>query len=318
MLVLKNSLFLSRKALGLTQRGFAAVSTKHETQSAYESNKKTETNRLEKTLSKFWEKVSVKKNTDNNYSVQLDSKVIKTPLGYDLLVPENRKTLAYLLANEWQTLPSLHIRPYLVPLTSLVSRSIDLHHAQQSNDEEIRAKIGDLSTVKSLLLRYLDTDTLCVFSPTEDCDGELRKQQEEFYLPFIKEMGEFLGKYSENGKPVEITYLDSEKDGLIGNSQPSATREAAATFLNSLDMWDLVALEKATLTAKSFLIGVAIIRNANSEDSFNVSVDELSRLANLETVLQTARWGEVEDTHDVDKVDVKRNLASASLIAYKA
>lgn len=299
-------------------RGYAAISTKQEAQAAYESNSKTETNRLEKTLSKFWEKVSIKQTGENSYAVQLDSKVIKTPLGYDMLVPENRKTLAYLLANEWQTLPSLHIRPYLVPLTSLVSRCIDLDQARLSEDLEMRAKVGDLSTVKSLLLRYLDTDTLCVFSPLEDCDGELRKQQEQYYLPFIKEMGEFLGKYSKDGKPVEVTYLDSEKDGLVGNTQPAATREAASAFLNGLDMWDLVALEKATLTAKSFLIGVAIVRNSDPNDSFNVSVEELSRLANLETVLQTARWGEVEDTHDVDKVDVKRNLASASLIAHKA
>lgn len=284
---------------------------------AYESNAATETNRLEKTLSKFWEKVSVREQA-NGFSVELDNKTIKTPLGYDMVVPASRKTLAYLLANEWQTLPSLHIRPYLVPLTSLVSRSIDLHNAQQSQDEEMKAKVGDLSTVKSLLLRYLDTDTLCVLSPMEDCDGELRKQQNEQYLPFIEEMGQFLSKFSTDKKPVTITYLDSEKDGLIGNSQPEATREAALAFLNSLDMWEMVALEKATLTAKSFLIGVAVLRNADPNDTFDVSVEELSRLATLETVLQTARWGEVEDTHDVDKVDVKRNLASASLIVYEA
>lgn len=296
-------------------RAYAAVSGEGASSAAaYESNVKSQTNRLEKTLAKFWEKVAVREEGER-FAVELDQRVIKTPLGYDLKVPANRKTLAYLLANEWQTLPSLHVRPYLVPLTSLVSRCIDLAEAQKSADPEVRAKVGDLSTIKSLLLRYLDTDTLCIFSPLEDCDGELRKQQEEHYLPFLKEMGTFLSQYG-NG-PLEITWLDSEV-GLGGNTQPEATRAAACAYLDSLDMWQLVALEKAVLTAKSFLVGVAVVRNADPADPFNVSVEELARLATLETVLQTARWGEVEDTHDVDKVDVRRNLAAAALVAHRA
>ncbi|GMM29839.1 ATP synthase complex assembly protein [Martiniozyma asiatica (nom. inval.)] len=290
-----------------------AVAANEEPQSSYDSNKKTETNRLEKTLARFWEKVNVT-NVAGKYAIELDDKIIKTPLGYDMLLPQERKTLAFLLQNEWKNLPSLQIRPYLVPLTSLVSRVIDLDSARNSNDPEIIAKIGDLSQIKSLLLRYLDTDTFLVFAPYSDCDGELRKQQEEFYLPIKKNMEEFLSKFSD--EPVNLTYMDSE-DGFLGNKQPENTKAAALKYLNSLDMWQLVSLEKSTLSAKSFLTGVAILRTIDPNDSFVMSIDELSRLASLETVLQTARWGEVEDTHDVDKVDIRRNLASASLVAYK-
>lgn len=285
---------------------------------AYDSNKKTETNKLEKTLAKFWEKVTIGKCDDDSYVVQLDKKTVKTPLGFDLKIPPSKRSLAYLLGNEWKSLPSLQIRPYLVPLTSLTSRCIDLDEAQRTDDVEIKAKVGDLSTVKNLLLRYLDTDTMLVFSPKEDCDGELRKEQEKCYRPIIKSMEQFFSKFADDGKPVTLTYLDCDKDGLIGNSQTEHTKKAVLNYLDSLKTWDLVALEKATLVGKSFLAGVTVLRNADYNDDFNLTVEELARLVSLETVLQTARWGEVEDTHDVDKVDVKRNLASAALLAFNS
>lgn len=304
-------------------RSFAIHSTttnnNNNDQLAYDSNKKTETNKLEKTLAKFWEKVSVSKiDSTNDYVIKLDEKIIKTPLGFDLKIPHSKKTLAYLLENEWKSLPSLQIRPYLVPLTSLTSRCIDLNEAQLTNDIEIKTKVGDLSTVKSLLLRYLDTDTMLVFSPIEDCDGDLRKEQEKCYRPIIKDMEIFFTKFSNDNKPVNLKFLDCDKDGLIGNSQTEHTKKAVLNYLDSLNVWDLVALEKATLVGKSFLAGVTVLRNADYNDNFNLTIEELARLVNLETVLQTARWGEVEDTHDVDKVDLKRNLASAALIAHNS
>ncbi|ODV84383.1 hypothetical protein CANARDRAFT_29243 [[Candida] arabinofermentans NRRL YB-2248] len=285
-----------------------------------ETNKVTETNRLEKTLGKFWEKVDLKE-TSEGFHVQLDNKTIKTPLGFDLVIPTNRPTLAHLLKHEWQHLPNLKIRPYLVPLTSVVSRAIDLTRVKDLNDPEMATKIGDLEALKRQLLRYLDTDTLLVFSPAEDCDGKLRRAQEEMYRPLIAEMEKFFSSYSHPSKrndKLVLTYLDSDLHGLVGNMQPAETREAVSNWMDSLDVWDLVVLEKATLTAKSFLSGVAILRMNDLNDDFKMSLEDVSRAATLEIIYQTERWGEVEDTHDVDKVDVRRNLGTASLIAYKA
>lgn len=317
--VLRRSLLrsLASASLKKSTRSFAVHSNTTASDVAYDSNKKTETNKLEKTLAKFWEKVSVTQEADGSYLIQLDNKTIKTPLGFDMRIPANKKSLAYLLSNEWKSLPSLQIRPYLVPLTSITSRCIDLAEAQFTDDIEIKTKVGDLSTVKTLLLRYLDTDTMLVFSPMEDCDGELRKEQEKCYRPIIKSMEEFFTKFTDDNKPVNLTYLDCDKDGLIGNSQTQHTKDAVLKYLDSLSIWDLVALEKATLVSKSFLSGVTILRNADYNDDFNVTIEELARLVTLETVLQTARWGEVEDTHDVDKVDIKRNLSSAAIVAFK-
>ncbi|KAH3661996.1 hypothetical protein OGAPHI_006177 [Ogataea philodendri] len=279
------------------------------------AKKVSETNKLEHTLSKFWDKVGLAEK-DDGYHIQLDGKSIKTPLGFQMSVPKSKHSLAYLLANEWKHLPNLQIRPYLVPLTSLVSRCIDLEESHRSKDPELLAKVGDLDSIKEMLLRYLDTDTLLVFSPAADCEGKLRKAQEETYRPIIKSMEEYFQKHAQAGEPINLTYMDSDIHGLVGNKQPEATVKAVRSWLDSLDVWSIVCLERATLTAKSFLTGVAILRLNNKDDSFDVTVDELARAATLETIFQTEQWGEVEDTHDVDKVDVQRNLNSASLIVY--
>jgi ATP synthase mitochondrial F1 complex assembly factor 2 len=297
-------------------RHFASVQPGHVP--IQETNEKTETNRLEKTMAKFWEKVSVGTNSDGSYAIKLDGKNIKTPLGLEMKIPQSKKSLAYLLANEWKSLPSLQIRPYLVPLTSLTARCIDLHEAQSTDDVEIKTKLGDLATIKALLLRYLDTDTMLVFAPTEDCDGELRKEQEKCYRPLIKNMEEFFTKFADDGKPISLTYLDCDKDGLIGNLQTEHTKKAVTNYLDSLSTWDLAALEKVVLVSKSFMAGVTVLRNADYNDDFVLTVEELARLVTLETVMQTARWGEVEDTHDVDKVDIKRNIASAAIVAHNS
>ncbi len=43
-------------------------------------------------------------------------------------------------------------------------------------------------------------------------------------------------------------------------------------------------------------------------------VEEAARLASIEVDWQTRRWGEVEDTHDVEKVDLRRQLGSVVLL----
>jgi chaperone required for assembly of F1-ATPase len=43
-------------------------------------------------------------------------------------------------------------------------------------------------------------------------------------------------------------------------------------------------------------------------------VEEAARAASLEVDWQTGMWGEVEDTHDVDKEDVRRQFGSVVLL----
>lgn len=275
----------------------------------------TESSKLEKTMSKFWETVGLNEN-GNHLHVQLDDKTLRTPLGQQLVLPKSRQTLASLIVSEWKNLPDLNIKSYLIPLTSISSRAIDLSYASAEKDSEAEAKIGRMADIKVDLLRYLDTDTLLVFSPKSEYEGKLREAQEEIYRPIITSMEEFFTAFSQ-GEPVKLKELDADVDGLRGNKQDSNAREAALRWMDTLDVWQLVALEHATLVSKSLLCGVAIVRSNSKNNSDVTALEDVARAATLETIYQTERWGEVEDTHDVGKADIRRNLAAAALAAYE-
>ncbi|QPG74265.1 hypothetical protein FOA43_001590 [Brettanomyces nanus] len=318
------STVLTRRLASITPKGPAAVAAAQANATAARdsrikankltsANQKTVSNKLEKTLARFWEKVRCEESLDG-FKIQLDGKTIKTPLGYELTIPKEKQSLAFLITNEWKSLPNLQVKPYLLPLTSLASRAIDLE--KSVGDKEAISRIGSADMVKDLLLRYLDTDTLLVFSPIKDCDGELREEQQKMYYPLKKSMEQFFAQYSEDGKPITLKHLDTEESGIVSNKQTKSTANAVRKFLDSLDSWQLVALERTTLICKSFLCGVAIVRMNDMNDNFSYTLEDLVRAATLETLLQTKRWGEVEDTHDVEKVDIRRHLAAASLLCF--
>jgi ATP synthase F1 complex assembly factor 2 len=52
----------------------------------------------------------------------------------------------------------------------------------------------------------------------------------------------------------------------------------------------------------------------HSKDKKRFGIEEATRAANLETDFQTQMWGEVEDTHDVNKEDLRRQLGSVILL----
>jgi ATP synthase F1 complex assembly factor 2 len=83
------------------------------------------------------------------------------------------------------------------------------------------------------------------------------------------------------------------------------------------------ALERATYSSKSFLIGLALVLE-------KITVEEAALASTVEVSSQIQRWGEVEDcelvfclprhflclstAHDVDHQDVRRQLASAACL----
>lgn len=309
-------------------------------QATIENNIKSDTNRLSKTLTKFWEKVDTHYNAETEkYEVQLDGKTLKTPLGFPLALPKDKQVYAQLIEHEWSHLPDLKIKTNSLPLTSIAARSIDLEtvHGPGNKLADLVAKVGRLDDIKFNLLRYLDTDTCLIFTTQEEYEGKLRQKQNELYMPLIKEYEHFFTQWGLQHKllpnehyQVKLQYLDCETDGLKGNQQSITTQNIVLHWLNHISIYDLVALEKAILTSKSFLCGVSLLRSnvaaaerqaqlyqinkPTVEEYYFKSIDELVELANLETIFQTNQWGEVEDTHDVDKVDWIRNLSSAALL----
>lgn len=301
---------------------------------------KTQTNRLEKTHSRFWKSVNTRENSSTGcLEVFLDSKSLKTPLGHTLAIPAAKRLLAYLVEHEWDSLHDLMIKPNSLPLTSMVSRAVDLEtvHLADYVDANMVAKIGELQDIKYNMLKYLDTDTCLIFTIHEEYKGRLRERQEKLYRPLILEYESFFtafarqhGMLPDESTKVKLEFLDCETDGLRGNSQSITTQNVVLKWLDQLPIFDLVAMEKAILSSKSFLCGATILRSnvsdANLQKSlyqvnksdpseyFYKSVEEIVELGNLETIFQTSEWGEVEDTHDVDNADWMRNLSASALV----
>ncbi|KAJ7694221.1 hypothetical protein B0H17DRAFT_1058254 [Mycena rosella] len=239
----------------------------------------TETNRTEATKKRFWKEVKVGRRQDA-YTVMLDHRALKTPSGNTLLVPPQKSLVATLVAAEWENQETL-LKPHALPMTSLVSRAIDA-----MVDETTRAE------VRQALLPYLDTDTICFY---QDYPPQLVNLQAQHWDPLLA--------WARSTFNVELNTFDS----LLYNSQPDETKMKMDQILSTFDAWEMTAMERATYTTKSFIIALALVRK-------HLTVEQASLAAQVEVASQIQRWGEVEDTHDVDFHDVRRQLGSAACL----
>lgn len=245
------------------------------------------TSSAQELVDKFWTKISVDE-TPIHRAVTLEGKPLKTPGGNPILIPNTKPAfLPYLIAQEWQVMPSLQLKAFHVPLTSLASRAIDF------SAEERRV-------VAEKLLPYLDTDTLLVIAPQKDCEGRLRADQLAKFGPVVEDACKVWGV-------SKLNYLDTETQ-LFGNYQTQETKEKVMQWMESLDDWKFASLERATTAARSLIVGMNVALQRRS-------VAELAQLANLEVQHQTEIWGEVEDTHDVDHEDIRRLLGACYINA---
>jgi len=72
-------------------------------------------------------------------------------------------------------------------------------------------------------------------------------------------------------------------------------------------IFEMAAMERATYATKSFIIALSLVKGHRT-------VEQAALAAQVEVSSQIERWGEVEDTHDVDFHDVRRQLGSASCL----
>ncbi len=77
---------------------------------------------MSKTMAKFWENIDMTKNKDNDYVLTIDSKPVGTSMGNHLIIPANKPLLGILLMNEWRNSTDSKVKPYDLPITSLISR----------------------------------------------------------------------------------------------------------------------------------------------------------------------------------------------------
>ncbi len=90
-----------------------------------------------------------------------------------------------------------------------------------------------------------------------------------------------------------------------------------------MDHFELAGLERGVLASKSLLTAARLVAEW-SEGGAGVGmrvrrdqkfgVEEAAKAASIEVDWQIGRWGEVEDTHDVEKEDLRRQLGSVILL----
>ncbi|KAK4124877.1 ATP12-domain-containing protein [Parathielavia appendiculata] len=277
---------------------------------------------------RFWKDVHVRE-VNGALEIHLDTRPLRHPTTKSIIrLPASKPHLAHALALEWDNLVSAQqaTKQHLIPLTSLICRALDIASSDSSNTTE-----GSIRpTITTTLLRYLDTDSLlCLAPPPAPGDHDpardgpsLRTRQEQAYTSTVS----YLTTRVWPGVSI-APVLDGHS--LFPQPQQPGTREVVQGWITSLSPFELAGLERATLAGKSLLAAARLVVEWSEEGAHartisadeergrrkeRYGVEEAARAVSLEVDWQTGRWGEVEDTHDVEKEDLRRQLGSVVLL----
>lgn len=236
-------------------------------------------------------------------------------------LPLSKPNLVSALALEWDILTSAQqaTKQHLIPLTGLVCRALDILHDDASNGPEA-TKIR--AVITNTVLRYLDTDSLLCWAPFAG-PYDRRNDAGESLRDVQKKAAEETVSYLTTNVWPGIT-IEPVLDGhsIMPRQQSEGVREVIQGWVMGLDAWEIAGLERAVLAGKSFVAAARIVAEW-SEGSVGTgravpvgrfSVEHASKATSLEVDWQAEQWGEVEDTHDVNQEDLKRQLGSVVLL----
>lgn len=254
------------------------------------------------------------------WQVLLDSRPLRTPSKEILITPPTKPHLATAIALEWDLLVSAQqaLRHHLIPLTSLVSRALDLQ-AEDARSPDGQGEIRQ--NIVKTVMRYLDTDSLLCWAP-EPAPHEVRPGSESLRSLQRRTAEEVIGLLTTRVWPgVEIVPV-LEENTILPRPQPPMTREIIQGWVSELPAFELAGLERGVLAGKSLLGAARLIVEWSEEmkhlregkEGERWGIEDAARAADLETAWQTSMWGEVEDTHDVNKEDLRRQLGSVVLL----
>lgn len=201
-----------------------------------------------------------------------------------------------------------------------MSRALDIADEDATGSGDIRKNI-----VKTVM-RYLDTDSLLCWAPepAPDPPGYETHVSRTESLRSIQQRTatKIIGFLTERVWPgVEIVPV-LDPDSIMPRSQPQMTKDVIQGWITALPAFELAGLERGVLAGKGLLGAVRLLvewstefahlRDNAPEDAFGV--EEAAKAASLEVDWQTGMWGAVEDTHDVEREDVRRQLGSVVLL----
>ncbi|ODH37717.1 hypothetical protein ACO22_02573 [Paracoccidioides brasiliensis] len=280
---------------------------------------------------RFWKDVHVKEVADG-HQVLLDSFPVRTPEKKIITIPPSKPHLAHAIALEWDLLVSSHqaLKHHLIPLTALTARAQDVALQDAAGQDTIRNEI--LKTT----MRYLDTDTLLTWAPEKNIhdpdthgeevaesrqgvrEGEAQESLRDIQIKTAMPIINFLTEKVWPGIEIKPAL---EADSIIPTPQTQITKDVIRGWIYGLPAYELAGLERAVLASKSLLVAARFIvewseefRNLQPEGRREFGIEKAAEASTLEVTWQTGKWGEVEDTHDVDREDVRRQLGSVVLL----
>ncbi|KAL8887774.1 MAG: hypothetical protein Q9215_004714 [Flavoplaca cf. flavocitrina] len=290
---------------------------------------------------RFWKDVAVRTNSAGLFTIYLDSRPVRNPqTKVPLSIPSSKPHLATAIALEWDLLTSAQqaLRAHLIPLTSIASRAHDLAmqdaSAASSKPASASTAVHQSRTIRDdiimTLISYLDTDTLLCWAPPPPREADptmivvptLRDVQARVAEPIIS----YLTTHVWPGVQLNPSL---DEGSIFPTQQPQETKDIIRGWMAGLNAWELVGLERAVLAGKSLCVGARLlcewgesfadVRKAHGTGSspgvHRFGIEEAAQACSLEVMWQTGKWGEVEDTHDVDKEDIRSQLGSAVLVA---
>lgn len=270
---------------------------------------------------RFWKEVHVKE-TPDGFQIYLDSRPVRTPSKSILTIPSTKPHLAHAVAIEWDLLENAQqaLKNHNIPITSIVSRAQDIDESEIRGDTTIREEIT------KVMMRYLDTDTLLCWAPEHSSEGasalEMQGERSESLRDIqVRTAKPIMGFLTTTVWPgIEIKPVLDE-NSIMPTQQSEMTRNVIRGWISGLPAYELAALERAVLAGKSLLIGTRLLiewseefRNLQNNTEIRFGIEEAAEASNLEVRWQTGMWGEVEDTHDVDHEDIRRQLGCAVIL----
>lgn len=255
------------------------------------------------------------------HQVLLDARPIRSPSKEILTIPASKPHLAHAIALEWDLLVSAQqaLKQHLIPLTSIVSRAEDILQQDKRGETTTRDEI-----VKSSM-RYLDTDTLLCWAPAKNIHDFTSAKEGEANTETVRDVQirtaqPIIGFLASKVWPgIEIKPILDE-DSILPVSQPQTTKDVIKGWISGLPAYELAALERGFLAAKSLLLAVRLVVEWSEhfrhvqDGAERFGIEQAAEAASVEVRWQTGMWGEVEDSHDVEKEDMKRQLGTVILL----
>lgn len=255
------------------------------------------------------------------YTITLDNRPLRTPLGNPMTIPSLPLSLA--IAAEWDA-QTEYLVPTQMPLMTLTCTTLDQVSTHSAFTE-----------TQNNCMKYLFNDTTCYYADPSEDRVLYRKQVKywETIHDFVENKLLFGENNSENnlGK-MRPAVAHGHFDGMLlsrgkgtknsGLPHPPELVQAIQTYVQSLNAWELTCLQTITMEAKSLLLGLSILKSVQNKNNgsksaskcFDGKVHDFVMAARVEEEFQIENWGLVEGGHDYDRLNCSVQITAATFM----